>query len=53
MPVESAETQAKSYRYLRIAMVGLLLALAAAVFYQSSRQGGGPGSPGEILVGYP
>lgn len=39
MPVESAETQAKSYRYLRIAMVGLLLALAAAVLYQSSRQG--------------
>jgi hypothetical protein len=39
MPVESAETQAKSYRYLRIAMVGLLLALAAAVFYQSSQQG--------------
>lgn len=38
MPIESAETQAKSYRYLRIAMVGLLLALAAAVFYQSSRQ---------------
>jgi hypothetical protein len=39
MPVESAETQAKSYRYLRIAIVGLLLALAAAVFYQSSQQG--------------
>lgn len=38
MPIESAETQAKSYRYLRIAMVGLLLALAAAVFYQSSQQ---------------
>lgn len=30
--------QAKSYRYLRIAMVGLLLALAAAVFYQSIQQ---------------
>jgi hypothetical protein len=38
MPVRSAE-EAKSYRYLRIAMVGLLLALAAAVLYQSSRQG--------------
>jgi hypothetical protein len=38
MPIQSAETQAKSYRYLRIAMVGLLLALAAAVFYQSSTQ---------------
>lgn len=36
--VASEETQAKSYRYLRIAMVGLLLALAAAVFYQSSQQ---------------
>jgi hypothetical protein len=39
MPIESAGTQAKSYRYLRIAMVGLLIALAAAVFYQSSQQG--------------
>ena len=38
MPIESAETQAKSYRYLRIALVGLLLALAAAVFYQSIQQ---------------
>jgi hypothetical protein len=38
MSIESAETQAKSYRYLRIAMIGLLLALAAAVFYQSSQQ---------------
>jgi len=38
MPIETAGTQAKSYRYLRIAMVGLLLALAAAVFYQSSQQ---------------
>lgn len=39
MPIESAETQASSYRYLRIAIVGLLLALATAVFYQSSTQG--------------
>ena len=39
MPIESAGTQAKSYRYLRIAMVGLLIALAAAVFYQSNQQG--------------
>jgi hypothetical protein len=39
MPIESAGTQAKSYRYLRIAMIGLLIALAAAVFYQSSQQG--------------
>lgn len=30
---------AKSYRYLRLAMVGLLLCLAAAVLYQSWRQG--------------
>jgi hypothetical protein len=37
-PTDSANTQASSYRYLRIAMVGLLLALAAAVFYQSSQQ---------------
>jgi hypothetical protein len=39
MSTESAQTPAKSYRYLRIAMVGVLLALAAAVFYQSSQQG--------------
>jgi hypothetical protein len=38
MPIEAAGAQAKSYRYLRIAMVGLLIALAAAVFYQSSQQ---------------
>ena len=38
MSIESAKTQAQSYRYLRIAMIGLLLALAAAVFYQSSQQ---------------
>jgi len=36
--IESTEIQAMSYRYLRIAMVGLLLALAAAVFYQSAQQ---------------
>ena len=36
--IESPEIQAVSYRYLRIAMVGLLLALAAAVFYQSAQQ---------------
>jgi hypothetical protein len=29
----------KSYRYLRLAMVGLLLCVAAAVLYQSWRQG--------------
>jgi amino acid transporter len=33
------DTLAKSYRYLRLAMVGLLLCLAAAVSYQSWRQG--------------
>jgi hypothetical protein len=30
---------AKSYRYLRIVMVGLVVAIAVAVFYQSWRQG--------------
>ena len=44
MPIESADNQVKSYRYLRIAMVGLLLALAAAVFYQRSQQGSFLGS---------
>jgi len=34
-----SDVQVKSYRYLRTAMVGLLLALGAAVFYQASRQG--------------
>ena len=34
-----SETIAKSYRYLRLAMVGLLLCLAVAVLYQSWRQG--------------
>lgn len=38
MPIVSVEDQVKSYRYLRIAIVGLLLALSAAVFYQSSQQ---------------
>jgi hypothetical protein len=38
MPIKPTE-QAESYRYLRIAMVGLLVALAVAVFYQSIRQG--------------
>lgn len=38
MPVKSTE-QAKSYRYLRVAIVGLLVALAVAVAYQSVRQG--------------
>lgn len=36
--IESTQIQAMSYRYLRIALIGLLLALAAAVFYQSSQQ---------------
>ncbi len=39
MPIPSVKIQAESYRYLRIAMVGLLIALAAAVFYQSDQQG--------------
>jgi hypothetical protein len=38
MSVESDQAAAKSYRYLRIAMIGVLFALAAAVFYQSSQQ---------------
>ncbi len=33
-----SDVQVKSYRYLRTAMVGLLIALAAAVFYQLWRQ---------------
>jgi hypothetical protein len=36
---QDSDTLAKSYRYLRLAMVGLLLCLAAAVVYQSVRQG--------------
>jgi hypothetical protein len=39
MPIESIEDQVKCYRNLRIAIVGLLLALAAAVFYQTVQQG--------------
>lgn len=39
MPVESAQAQVLSYRYLRAAIVALLCALAAAVFYQTSTQG--------------
>jgi hypothetical protein len=34
-----SDTWVKSYRYLRLTMVGLLLALAAAVVYQTYRQG--------------
>jgi LPXTG-motif cell wall-anchored protein len=37
--VPDAEIQAASYRYLRIGLVALLLALGAAVFYQSGKQG--------------
>src|SRR5215217_1380522 len=36
---QGSDTLAKSYRYLRLAMVGLLLCLAAAVLYQSWNQG--------------
>jgi hypothetical protein len=36
---QDSDTLAKSYRYLRLAMVGLLLCVAAAVLYQSWRQG--------------
>ena len=36
---QDSDTLAKSYRYLRLAMVGLLVCLAAAVLYQSWRQG--------------
>jgi hypothetical protein len=36
---QDSDTLAKSYRYLRLAMVGLLLCLAVAVVYQSVRQG--------------
>jgi hypothetical protein len=38
MPIESLQVQAQSYRYLRVVMVGLLIALATAVFYQTSNQ---------------
>jgi hypothetical protein len=36
---QDSDALAKSYRYLRLAMVGLLLCLAAAVVYQSAHQG--------------
>jgi len=39
MPNVAAKTPASSYRYLRIAIVGLLLALAVAVIIQSVEQG--------------
>jgi hypothetical protein len=39
MPDQSPQVQAQSYRYLRAAMIGLLVALAAAVFYQTAKQG--------------
>jgi hypothetical protein len=39
MSVESEKAPVSSYRYLRLAMVGLLFALATAVFYQSILQG--------------
>jgi len=39
MPNEAAKSPASSYRYLRIAIVGLLLALALAVIIQSVEQG--------------
>jgi hypothetical protein len=41
-PARASDTLAKSYRYLRLAMVGLLVCLAAAVGYQSVRQGWPP-----------
>jgi hypothetical protein len=41
---QDGDTFAKSYRYLRLAMVGLLLCLAMAVVHQSLRQGGLLGS---------
>src|SRR5919108_2938711 len=37
---QGSDSLAKSYRYLRLAMVGLLLCLAVAVLIQSWRQGG-------------
>jgi hypothetical protein len=39
MPIESLQIQVQSYRYLRAAIVGLVVVLAAAVFYQTSKQG--------------
>lgn len=37
--LQDDETLVKSYRYLRTAMVGLVLCLAVAVLYQTGRQG--------------
>jgi hypothetical protein len=39
MPRRDTDVWMKTYRYLRIAMALLLLALATAVFYQSAQQG--------------
>ena len=39
MPIASLQIQEQSYRYLRVVIVGLLVALAAAVFYQTGKQG--------------
>ena len=39
MPRRDSDVWMKTYRYLRIAMALLLIALATAVFYQSKRQG--------------
>ena len=39
MLAKTDQTPAKSYRCLRIAMIGVLFAVAAAVVYQSSQQG--------------
>jgi len=39
MPIESLQVQTQSYRYLRVVIIGLLVALATAVFYQTSKQG--------------
>jgi len=38
MPIGSLQVQAQSYRYLRVVIVGLLVALATAVFYQTVTQ---------------
>ena len=40
------DTAIKSYRYLRTAMVGLLVVVGVAVGFQSWRQGPGPAEPG-------
>jgi hypothetical protein len=39
MQIKSKQVQAQSYRYLRVVMIGLLVALATAVFYQTGEQG--------------